>query len=200
MLECASFVEKREELLQELFKLFTGVAALDDAATRKKFSMNFWDPLVTATDVIQDIEKAILEREKAIKNYKEEYNINNAEDFVRANGQNFPTLDEVFKYDTNNVRKMTQRIRTLASKRQQTQASIQAAKDRYKSAFSNSPDNVKNQIDDFDNEQLINKQRIKRLDLLKELNTIRSKPPQDEVYKNMLDSALENILQKRKSY
>lgn len=198
LLECASFVKKREELLQKLFDLFKGVAALNDTTTRNQYPINFWDPSVNAADVIQNIGEAIVEREEAIKNYNGEYIANNAEDFVRANGQNFPTEDEVSNYETTKVEKMTQRIQNLASKKKQTQASIQAAKDRYKSAFNNSPDNVKNQIDDFDNEQLINKQRSKRLDLLKQLKLIRSKPPQDEVYKNMLDSALENILQKRK--
>lgn len=198
LLKCASFVKTREELLQKLFKLFTGLAALDNAATRKKFPMNFWDPTVIAADVIQNIENAIKIREKAIQNYKVEYNINNAEDFVRANGQNFPTLEEeVFNYKTTIVNDMSRRIQVLASKRQQTQASIQAAKDRYKSTFINSPDNVKSQIDDFNDERLINQQKNKRKDLLKQLNMIRSNPPQGEVYKNMLDSALENILQKR---
>ena len=198
LLTCADFVKTREELLQKLFKLFTGLAALEDGETRDKYPMNFWDLNVNAANVIQNIEKAIKKREKAIQNYKEQYINNNAEDFVRANGQNFPTLEEeVFNYKTTIVNNMSRRIQLLASKRQQTQASIQAAKDRYKSTFINSPDNVKSQIDDFNDVQLINKQKNKRRDLLKQLNMIRSNPPQGEVYKNMLDNALENILQKR---
>ena len=66
LLECASFVKTREELLQKLFKLFTGLAALDNATTRKNFPMNFWDPLVIAANVIQNIGKAIKKREKAL--------------------------------------------------------------------------------------------------------------------------------------